>query len=449
MEWRSFAFFINYEDIRAIFRNSWPVLGVMLFNFIVGYTDIYVAGLIGYRVQAIVGLTGQIFFLSIIIGNAMAVGTVALVSRAFGRGDLEEVKSLISQGVVLSVLIGSTLLGGVGIFSHEIVSLFGISENLIPEAALFLRIFSIAILPNYILIVGSAVFRATGMPRRAFTIMGISTLINVPGNFILTFGLGSFNGLGAAGIAYSTVIALSVGAVLTIWSIAKSWKGNIVLSKERLKQIVHISWPSAVLQFAFQGGILVLYKYLAALGSYSTIAMAAYTNGIRLESIIFLPAFAVNMAVGVLVGQSLGRGSIEQARRIANTAFLWTVIGLAPIAVFLFWQAPLVVGWLSNHPDVCLETVKYIRINTAFYPLLVMSIVFGGAIQGAGDTKGAMKIILLAVWLVRVPLAGILSILLSWGAEGIWWAMGFSMALQGVSMFLRFRGSAWYRAFKG
>lgn len=441
-----------YGDVGIIFKNSWPVLGIMLFNFMVGYTDVYVAGLIGHDVQAIVGLTGQIFFFSIIVGNAMAVGTVALASRAFGKNDAKQLQTLISQSILLSVFVGGALTVVVGALSRELVTVFGISKDLISASALFLRIFSVAILPNYIIIVGSAVLRATGKPQVSFFIMGLVTLVNIPGDFLLTFGLGGFKGFGSIGIALSTVIALSMGAILTAWLIVKDYGMATVrvtdFSRANLRQLISISWPSAILQFAFQGGTLVLYKYLAALESYGTIAMAAYTNGIRIESIIFLPAFAVNMAVGVLVGQSLGQGSIERARRIAKTAYVWTVIILAPVAIFLFWQAPLVAGWLSKHPDVCTETVRYIRINTAFYPLLVMSIIFGGAIQGAGDTRGAMKIIILAVWIIRVPLAGIFSLFFSWGAEGVWWAMGCSMTFQGISMFLRFRNSAWHNYLK-
>ncbi|MEJ5300195.1 MAG: MATE family efflux transporter [Thermodesulforhabdaceae bacterium] len=442
-----------YSDVRDIFKNSWPVLGVMISNFIVGYTDVYVAGLIGHRTQAVVGLVNQIFFLSIIVGNAMAVGTVALVSRAFGKGDEDLVHKLISQSMVIAFVLGGLISCGICVFASELVSNFRIPEELTLEAVSFLRVFAIAIFPNYIIIVGSAILRSTNKPHKAFAVIGCSTLINIPGDFLLTFGIGNFHGLGSLGIACSTVIALTVGAFITIWFVLKPYGLKIEshlrsFSKYWLWKIIQISWPSAVLQLAFQGGTLVLYRYLAALGSYGTIAMAAYTNGIRIESIIFLPAFAVNMAVAVLVGQSLGRKSIDQARRIAYTAAVGTIVILSPVALFLFFKAPFVATWLSNNPSVCEETAQYIRINTAFYPLLVMSIIFGGAMQGAGDTRGAMWIIIAAVWIIRVPLAGILALALSWGAVGVWWAMGFSMTFQGISMFLRFRTSAWYHPFK-
>ncbi len=443
---------ILYRDISEIFKNSWPVLGVMLSNFIVGYTDVYVAGLVGHWAQAIIGLTNQIFFISIIVGNAIAVGTVALVSRAFGKGDLDRVKSLTAQSMAIAVLLGGAFSIGVYSFSRQLIFAFRVSDDLVFEAISFLRIFSIAIFPNYVIIMASAILRATSKPTKALAVIAISTLINVPGNFLLTFGLGSFQGFGPAGIAYSTVLSLTGGALLSLRFIISTYNlqlsRDLKFSRPDLRKILNISWPSAILQLAFQGGTLVLYRFLAALGPYSTVAMAAYTNGIRIESIIFLPAFAVNMAVAVLVGQSLGQGSIEQARRIAKTAAVWTIIALSPVAVFLIWKAPVVAGWLSSHPEVCEETARYVRINTAFYPLLVMSIIFGGAIQGAGDTRSAMWIIVSAVWLIRVPLAGIFCLVLSWGAQGIWWAMACSMTFQGLSMFIRFRSSGWYHPFR-
>jgi len=84
----------NAADLTAgnlwvhIWRLSWPMLLIMLFNFMVGFTDIYVAGLINPQVQAAIGFVSQLYFLLIIIANAISIGTVALVSRNIGAGEL-------------------------------------------------------------------------------------------------------------------------------------------------------------------------------------------------------------------------------------------------------------------------------------------------------------------------------------------------------------------------
>lgn len=64
----------------SIWQLSWPMFLIMLFNFFVGFTDIYVAGFINPEVQAAVGFVGQIYFLIIIIANAVSIGTLAMVS---------------------------------------------------------------------------------------------------------------------------------------------------------------------------------------------------------------------------------------------------------------------------------------------------------------------------------------------------------------------------------
>src|SRR4030065_1484521 len=73
-----------------IWHMSWPMLLVMFFNFLVVMTDIYVAGLIGPEIQAIVGFVGQLYFFIIIIANAISIGTVAILSRAVGAGRFED-----------------------------------------------------------------------------------------------------------------------------------------------------------------------------------------------------------------------------------------------------------------------------------------------------------------------------------------------------------------------
>ena len=66
---------------------SWPMLVIMLLNFLVGFTDIYVAGLLTHEVQAAVGFITQLYFLLIILGNAISTGTIALVSRNVGANN--------------------------------------------------------------------------------------------------------------------------------------------------------------------------------------------------------------------------------------------------------------------------------------------------------------------------------------------------------------------------
>ena len=71
-----------------------------------------------------------------------------------------------------------------------------------------------------------------------------------------------------------------------------------------------------MLQIAWNAGTIVLYNILGRLGEASITALAAIANGLRIEAMIFLPAFALNMSASVLIGQNLGAGNPDRAERM-------------------------------------------------------------------------------------------------------------------------------------
>ncbi len=442
---------INTKELfRIIWKFSWPVLGTMLLNFIVGYTDVYVAGLLGPNIQAVVGFVSQLYFVLIVLGNALAVGTVALVSRAVGRDDWDGAYHITRQTLVLACALGLALSAISFAGAGEIVRRFHLPEAIRPAALVYLRTFSFAILANYIIILMNAVFRAVGRPVVSFKIMSGVTVLNVLANFSLVFGWGPLPALGYRGIAFATVISMAFGAGCTVFMLFRSpwrkiregsWRpcGGVIL------MLLKISWPAAILQIGWNAGSLALYEILGRLGTETVVAMAAYANGLRMEAITYLPTFALNQAAAVLVGQSLGSGSIDRAKR-----FGWQIAGsgtlvLSLFGAFLFWISPQLAGILTSDPGVHAETTRYLRINLACIPFMVSSVVLGGAMQGAGDTLGVMRIIIAAIWLIRIPLAIVLCFHFDMGVLGVWTAMAFSAVLQGLLMVARFRGGAWHR----
>ncbi|HRT27247.1 MAG TPA: MATE family efflux transporter, partial [Syntrophales bacterium] len=109
-----------------IWQLSWPMFLMMIFNFFVGFTDVYVAGFIGPEVQAAVGFVGILYFLVIIIANAISIGTLALVSRSIGAGDFRNAVEVGRQSLIFSVIIAVILTGSGLLFYREIVLLAGI-----------------------------------------------------------------------------------------------------------------------------------------------------------------------------------------------------------------------------------------------------------------------------------------------------------------------------------
>jgi MATE family multidrug resistance protein len=431
-----------------IWHISWPIFLIMILNFLVGLTDVYVAGLISPEVQATVGFISQIYFLVIITANAISIGTLALVSRAIGAGNSKEAIETARQSLLFSVVIAIGLMVIGLFFSREIISLSGFPLKIRPISEDFLKIFAFALGPNYILIVSNAIFRASGEVRKPLYTMFLVSIMNIIGDFVLVFGIFPFPKLGFVGIAISTSVSVSIGMFINLaFFFIKRWRSvytsPFALSGSIVKRIIHLGWPAAFLQIAWNAGSLVLYNILSRLGGTSITALASITNGLRVEAIIYLPAFALNMAASVLIGQNLGAHNPERAEKLGWKIALTGCILISILALLIFIRAESLAAILTENSDVLEETTRYLRINMISEPFMAFSVILAGALQGAGDTKGTMWVIIIAMWLIRLPLAYLLAITMGYGALGVWIAMITSMNIQGMLMTWRFHKGQW------
>ena len=431
-----------------IWQISWPMFLIMIFNFLVGLTDVYVAGFISPEVQAAVGFVNQIYFLIIIIANAISIGTLALVSRSIGANNTEMAVETAKQSLLFSIVIalGVTVTGL--FFTKEIISVSGFPTKIGEVSENFLKIFSLALGPNYVLIISNAIFRASGEVKKPLLTMFMVSAINIIGNFVLVFGIFPFPKMGYIGIALSSAISVMIGMIINLsffftglWRAvyAKPWN----MSAVTIKKIIKLGWPAVLLQIAWNAGSIVLYNILAKLGDKSIVALASITNGLRIEAIIYLPAFALNMAASVLIGQNLGANHPDRAEKIGWKIAITGVILMSFMALMIYIWAQDVASAISKDSAVIEETTRYLRINMLSEPLMALSVVLAGGLQGAGDTKGTMWVIIIAMWMIRLPFAYFLAVILNYGAFGVWIAMVASMNVQGILMTWRFHRGHW------
>ncbi len=180
--------------------------------------------------------------------------------------------------------------------------------------------------------------------------------------------------------------------------------------------------------------------------SYNSVEiMAAYATGLRIESAIFMPAFAFNMANAVIVGNLMGKKKFDEAYKSGlTTAFISMGVVTIMIAVVLL-NARSIVEFLEPNPQVVDEIIKYIYICMIAEPFIALNLAMTGALNGAGDTKAAMFYAVLNVWVLRLPLAYIFGIALGFHAAGIWWALNSGFFLQSILSTRRFISKKWQK----
>lgn len=433
---------------RNIWQLSWPMLLIMIFNFFVGFADVYVAGFISPDVQAAVGFVSLLYFFVIIIANAISIGTVAIVSRTIGGEDFGRALEVARQSLLLGCLIAAVLTLAGFLFSREIIAAAGFPGQIREIAETFLKIFSLALGANYLLIISNALFRASGDVLQLLFIMFIVSAANIIGDFALVFGWFPFPRMGYPGIAVATAVSVTLGMGISLVLFSRTrwrsiYRGSWTLSAKMIGKIVDISWPAAMLQITWNAGTIVLYNILGRLGETSITAMAAISNGLRIEALIFLPAFALNMSASVLIGQNLGAGDPERAERVVWRIAAAGIVALSALALAVFHWAEEFAALVARDPAVIPETARYLRINMIAQPFIALSLAVSGGLQGAGDTRGTMWVIIIAMWLIRLPLVYSLALPFGFGAPGVWWSMVASMICQGLLMAGRFRAGKW------
>jgi putative MATE family efflux protein len=221
------------------------------------------------------------------------------------------------------------------------------------------------------------------------------------------------------------------------------YRGPWAFLPETIRLIFRLGWPAAALQIAWNAGTIILYNILGRLGDASITALAAIANGLRIEAMIFLPAFALNMSASVLIGQNLGAGNPDRAERMGWRIAEAGIVIMSLMAVVVFIRAEEFAALVAKDPAVLEETARYLKFNMLGQPFIALSLSLGGGLQGAGDTRGTMWVIIIAMWLIRLPLAWVLALPMGFGATGVWASMVASMACQGLLMARRFHGGHW------
>ena len=412
---------------------------IMVFEFLIGLTDVYIAGKVSKEIQATYGFVIQLYFIFIVIANALTVGTVSVVSRLYTSGDKTEWNKAVFSSLVTAVGAGIVLAAAGIFFSPEIIRLLNIPEELKHFAIPFIEIYALGLLFHYLLINCNGILRSCGMVKRSLKTMALVCGINIALNFLLVF----HTSLSFRGIAAATASSVFIGSMISLAYVRRVMSGEKNFSMNMVKKMVGIGWPIGLLQVLWQLSSMALFLILSALPENKVEILAALTTGLRIESAIYLPVFGFNMANAVIVGNLMGEKKEEDAFRsgIMTAAIGVFIVTMMVIVVIL--NARWIVSFLSNHSIVIRESVKYLYISMISEPFMAWGIILGGGLNGAGDTKSVLMRVALSVWLVRIPLSYIFVVLLGFGPASVWWSMNLSQFVQAFLISKRYLDKGW------
>lgn len=431
----------EYRKLAALsWSVAWPMILIMGFEFLISLTDVFIAGKLGREYQASVGFSMQIYFIFIVVANSLTTGVVATISRIFSSGDTKGVSDSVFTSVLSSAVAG-VFFGVAGIVITEpVVNMLNVPDEIKVIAIPLIRIYSVGLIFHYFLISSNGILRATKGVKKSLVTMGVVCFMNVILNFYFVF----YTPISFYGIALSTVVSVLIGSIMNFIHVKKFIKQTGSFVKSMLKIIIKIGWPTGLQQISWQIGGTVLFLILSAIPENNVEIIAAFTNGARIESAIFLPAIALNMANAVIVGNLMGEKKYDHAYRAGLITMAFGVILITVLTLAIVLNAKFIAILLSPDEIVIRESVRYIRISMISEPFIAIALTLGGALNGAGDTRGVMLIVVLSSWFVRIPLCFFLGIFMEIGAPGVWWSMNASIFVYAFFVFRRYNRRKWF-----
>jgi putative MATE family efflux protein len=373
------------------------------------------------------------------VAEVVSIGLTAVAARRHGEGKPEEAARTCADALLLALGLGLVIsLAGLA----WLPQLLGIMQTPPDVRALGLRYLGTYLVGAPVIFgffAVDAAFRAAGDTRTPLVLLVVSVLVTLVLDPVLILGLGPAPSLGIAGAAVALVVTRGAAGVIGVVLLQR--RGMLVWGAPRwrvLGTITRIGLPMAAWGTVFS---LVYVLMTRTTTHFGTPALAALGIGHRVESWLHMVGVGFGAAAAAIVGQNLGAGQPERARRAGwLTTWYATIPGLV-FAAALFVAPERFAGLFTTDATVLYEASRYLRIIVPAVLVLTAELVLEGALSGAGDTLPPM-ITSTALTVLRVPLA--VWAAARFGVTGIWWVISLTALGRGVAMVALWKWGRWH-----
>lgn len=425
-----------------------PAFVELVMSTLFGMIDMIMVGQLSPAAIAAVGLTNQPFMLLLAVFAAVNVGATTLVAWNIGAKDIKKACSVTRQVILVNIILGAGM-SLIGVLSASyIVAFMGAAPDVFDTAVQYFQIIAAGLIFQAVTMGITAALRGAGETKTPMQYNIGSNLLNVFGNYVLIYGKLGFPKWGVAGAAVSTSLSRLVACLAGLYVIYLSRKsvislkhrGSYRLNFSIIKQIFSIGLPAALEQFVLQSGLIIFAKTVSGLG---TISFAAHQIGLNISGLSFSPSMAFGVAATTLVGQSLGAGDEEKAKKYADIIHHMSVFVACSIGVAFLLFSHYMALLYTKDAVVAAAAGVILKILSLSLPGQSTQLTLAGALRGAGDTVYPLYASIFGIWIFRVFAAYVFVNIFQWGLIGAWIAFVLDQYTRSAIVYFRYRSGKW------
>lgn len=448
------------QQLQKVIQLSMPAVMAQVSAVAMQYIDAAMVGSLGADATAAIGLVSSTTWLFGGLCIAAATGFSVQAAQLIGGNRDGEAKQVLRQAVCATFLFGMLLLAAGLSISQGLPVWLGGEASVCAEASRYFRIYACALPAAQLRQTAGSMLQCSGdmkVPGRLNMMMCaldvvFNSLLIFPSRQVVLFDHKVWiagAGLGVAGAALGTALSEVITAACMLYAVLfrsvhlRLERGNKGLrgfrpDAKRLHTALRLAVPMGMEHVILCGAQIAGTRIVAPLG---TVAVAANSLAVTAESLCYMPGSGISAAATTLVGQNIGAGKPQLAKRYAGISVALGAMVMACTGGLMFLCAPFMFAVLTPDPAIRALGARVLRIEAFAEPLFAVSIVAQGALRGAGDTLVPSLMNLASMWGVRITA----SVLLAprFGLVGVWTAMCTELCVRGVLFLIRLLRGKW------
>ena len=439
------------EKLWLIVSLSIPSILAQISATVMFFIDASMVGHLGAKASAAIGLVETTGWLLGGLASAANMGFSVQVAHFIGANDFEAARRVLRQSLVCSLIWALAISLTALLISPYLPYWMGGSEEIAHDASLYFAIIGLCGIFFQMEGLAGSMLKCSGNMKIPSILNIGMCVMDVVFNYIFIYMLD----MGVKGAAMGTGVAELITAGLMLYFLLYRSDMLSLFGEKRKgkdKEQAYLYRPkSDVVGTAFKIGAPMGLQHLlmgsaqivstlivAPLG---TIAIAAHSLAITVESLCYMPGYGIAEAATTLVGQGIGAGQKALTRSFARMS-VGLGIGVMTMMGILMWIfAPELMGIMSPVEEVIVQGTEVLRIEAWAEPMFAAAIVCNGVFIGAGDTMIPAAMSLCSMWFVRLTMAA--SLAPRFGLKGVWTAMAIELAFRGSIFLVRLFKGGW------
>lgn len=432
------------EKLRLIVSLSIPSILAQISATVMFFIDASMVGHLGAKASAAIGIVETTGWLLGGLASAANMGFSVQVAHSIGANDFERARRVLRQSLVCCLLWAISMSLIAVAVSGPLPYWMGGSEEIAHDASLYFALIGVFGIFFQMEGLAGSMLKCSGNMKIPSILNILMCVMDVCFNYVFIYILD----MGVMGAAMGTGVAELITAGLMLYFLLvrsdmlhlKGRPGSFRPKSDVVGNAFKIGAPMGLQHMLMGGAQIVSTLIVAPLG---TVAIAAHSLGITVESLCYMPGYGIAEAATTLVGQSFGAGQRLLTRSFARMSVVLGMGVMTMMGMLMWVFAPELMSLMTPVDEIIQTGTSCLRIEAFAEPMFAAAIVCNGVFIGAGDTLRPAIMSLASMWGVRLTLAALLAS--TYGLPGVWTAMAIELTFRGLLFLTRLIHGSWMK----